>query len=254
MCIYVDLLERVQGDPARDDAVSRATRASPSSSSRDYVAYYRAAKARFAARIDPGAPSRRDLPGASRPLPRLPLVDALRRPAPRGRPPLARREHHPLATAGVSWPSGVDTLEELAGTVPTDTAVARLPPRILDRLRRQAALQLGYRRDHQLRYELIPPGRRRTRSRPRSAARAVPARRLLRHRGRPVGRRRGARVPLRLGRDRRRRAPVPARSGLTTGLAGEGDVRAVRRPRAWSGSSATRRCTSTTTAATSRAR
>ena len=52
--------------------------------------------------------------------------------------------------------SGVDTLEGLA-VLPTDTAVAKLPPRILDRLRRQAALQLGYRRDHQLRYELIPP-------------------------------------------------------------------------------------------------
>ena len=52
--------------------------------------------------------------------------------------------------------SGVDTLEALA-VLSTDAAVAKLPPRILDRLRRQAALQLGYRKDHVLRYELIPP-------------------------------------------------------------------------------------------------
>ena len=43
--------------------------------------------------------------------------------------------------------SGVDTLEALA-VLSTDAAVAKLPPRILDRLRRQAALQLGYRKDH----------------------------------------------------------------------------------------------------------
>src|SRR5262245_32862079 len=52
--------------------------------------------------------------------------------------------------------AGVDTLEELAN-LPVDTAVAKLPPRILARLRQQASLQLGYRRDHVLRYELIPP-------------------------------------------------------------------------------------------------
>src|SRR5258706_2640415 len=52
--------------------------------------------------------------------------------------------------------AGIDTLEELA-ELPEDATIAKLPPRILERLRHQAALQLGYRRDHVLRYELIPP-------------------------------------------------------------------------------------------------
>ena len=56
MCVYGDLLEQVQGIPPETIAVITGDRASHVEYLADYAAYYRAAKARFEARIDPGAP------------------------------------------------------------------------------------------------------------------------------------------------------------------------------------------------------
>src|SRR4030095_9655596 len=52
--------------------------------------------------------------------------------------------------------AGVETLAELA-VIDEDAKVAKLPPRILERLRHHAALQLGSRQEPHPRYELIPP-------------------------------------------------------------------------------------------------
>ena len=48
------------------------------------------------------------------------------------------------------------TLQAL-GELPADRRIRDLEPRILERLRRQAALQVDYRRTHEHRYELVPP-------------------------------------------------------------------------------------------------
>ena len=55
MCVYADLLEQVQGIPPETVAVVTGDRASHVHHLADYAAYYRAAKARFVARIDPDA-------------------------------------------------------------------------------------------------------------------------------------------------------------------------------------------------------
>src|SRR5205085_11156915 len=52
--------------------------------------------------------------------------------------------------------AGVTTLQAL-GELEPDRTIPALDPRILERLRRQASLQLAYRRTHEHRYELIPP-------------------------------------------------------------------------------------------------
>ena len=155
MCVYGDLLEQVQGIPPETIAVITGDRASHVEYLADYAAYYRAAKARFAARIDPGAPPVETYP---EPVDHCRVCSWWTLCIDR-----RRADDHLSLVANITRSnrrrlvaSGVDTLEGLA-VLPTDTAVAKLPPRILDRLRRQAALQLGYRRDHQLRYELIPP-------------------------------------------------------------------------------------------------
>ena len=155
MCVYGDLLERVQGIPPETVAVVTGDRASHVEHLADYAAYYRAAKARFEARIAPDAPP----------------IDTYPEPVDHCRVcnwwtlciDRRREDDHLSIVANITKSNrrrlvaaGVDTLEELA-TLPDEAAIAKLPPRILERLRRQAALQLGYRRDHVLRYELIPP-------------------------------------------------------------------------------------------------
>ena len=120
----------------------------------DYAAYYRAS--RRASR--PGSTRR---PRQSRRT-RSPsttvgsaVVDDVRRPSARRRPPLARRQHHPVEPAPARRFRGRNAAE--LAELGDEAKVAKLPPRILERLRHQAALQLGYRRDRVLRYELIPP-------------------------------------------------------------------------------------------------
>ena len=155
MCVYGDLLEQVQGIPPETIAVVTGDRAAHVEYLANYAAYYRAAKARFTARIDPGAAPVETYP---EPVDHCRVCNWWTLCIDR-----RRTDDHLSLVANITRSnrrrlvaSGVDTLEGLA-VLPADTAVAKLPPRILDRLRRQAALQLGYRRDHQLRYELIPP-------------------------------------------------------------------------------------------------
>ena len=120
-----------------------------------------------------------------------------------------------------------------------------------DRLRDQAALQLDGQADREaaLRAHATRPGP--AAPRPGRPARAVAARRLLRHRGGPVDRRRRPGVPARLVGGRRRGGPLPPDLGARP-RRGEGRLRGVRRPRHRPARARPRRCTSTTTPRTRR--
>ncbi|HET9347123.1 MAG TPA: TM0106 family RecB-like putative nuclease, partial [Candidatus Limnocylindrales bacterium] len=155
MCVYGDLLEQVQGIPPETIAVVTGDRAEHPHLLADYASYYRAAKARFEARIDPSAPAAETYP---EPVDHCRVCSWWTMCVDR-----RRADDHLSLVANITRSNrrrlvaaGVDTLEALAGLA-DDATVARLPPRILERLRHQASLQLGYRRDHTLRYELIPP-------------------------------------------------------------------------------------------------
>jgi uncharacterized protein len=155
MCVYGDLLEQVQGIPPETIAVVTGDRAAHVHQLADYAAYYRAAKARFVARIDPAAAPPETYP---EPVDHCRVCSWWTMCVDR-----RRADDHLSLVANITRSNrrrlvaaGVVTLAELAG-LDEETKVAKLPPRILERLRHQAALQLGYRRDHVLRYELIPP-------------------------------------------------------------------------------------------------
>src|SRR6185503_8628553 len=151
------LLEGLQGIPPETISVVTGDGVANPHRLADYAAYFRAAKARFEERVF-------NTSADEQPVTYPEPVDHCRvcswwtmcidR---------RRADDHLSLVANISRSNrrrlvaaGVDTLEELAG-LSEDAAVAKLPPRILNRLRHQASLQLGYRRDHELRYELIPP-------------------------------------------------------------------------------------------------
>jgi predicted RecB family nuclease len=156
MCVYADLLERLQGIPPETVSVVTGDGIAHPHRLADYAAYFRSARARFEARVFEPGPS----PPQTYPEP----VDHCRVCAWWIRCADQRRDDDHLSlVANISRSqrrrlveAGVSTLAELA--VLTDgQSSTKIPPRILDRLRRQAALQLGNRRDGILRYELIPP-------------------------------------------------------------------------------------------------
>ena len=156
MCVYADLLEQAQGIPPETIAVVTGDRASHVHQLADYAAYYRACEGslRGADRRGRGARSTRTrspstTAGSARGG-RCASTVAAPTTTSRSSPNITRSNRRRLVAAGV------DTLAELA-ELGDEAQVAKLPPRILERLRHQAALQLGYRRDHVLRYELIPP-------------------------------------------------------------------------------------------------
>ncbi len=100
MCVYADLLERLQGIAPETVSVVTGDGVAHPHRLEDYAAYYRAAKARFEARIAEDAAAAQTigvrprctyLSGARRPLPGLPVVVDLHRSSPRRRPPLDRR-------------------------------------------------------------------------------------------------------------------------------------------------------------------
>ena len=93
MCVYADLLEGLQGIPPETISVVTGDGTPNPHRLADYAAYYRAAKRRFEERVFATAPRgpARHVSRAGRPLPGLQLVDPVRPPAPRGRPPVARR-------------------------------------------------------------------------------------------------------------------------------------------------------------------
>ena len=157
MCVYADQLQRLQGLPPETISVVTGDRASHAHRLDDYAAYYRAAKRRFEARVFETAPG-----GAAATYPEP--VDHCRvcswwqvcmdR---------RRADDHLSIVAGATKAQrrklvagDVTTLAALA-SIPEAEAVRGFQPRILERLRRQAALQLRAREDGQVPYELIPP-------------------------------------------------------------------------------------------------
>jgi predicted RecB family nuclease len=157
MCVYADQLERLQGIPPETIAVVTGDREAHAHRLADYGAYYRAAKRRFEARVFETAP---DEAPATYPEPvdhcrvcswwqlcmdqrraddHLSIVAGA-----------AKAQRRKLAAAGVTTLAGLATL-------PETRAVRDVQPRILERLRRQAALQLRTRDEGVVPYELIPP-------------------------------------------------------------------------------------------------
>jgi len=155
MCVYADLLERLQGIAPETVSVVTGDGESHPHRLADYGAYYRAAKARFEERVFGDGPRPDTYPEPvehCRVCTWWPVCIDRR-----------RADDHLSIVAGAARSQrkrlvedGVPTLTALA-ELPEDRRVRGLPPRILDRLRRQAALQLGRRRTGKLRYELIPP-------------------------------------------------------------------------------------------------
>ncbi|MCI0345745.1 MAG: TM0106 family RecB-like putative nuclease, partial [Chloroflexi bacterium] len=160
MCVYADLLEQLQGIPPETvsvvtgDGVLRPHRLA------DYAAYYRAAKVRFEDRVFGGAAVPETYPEPvdhCRVCPWFSVCIERR-----------RADDHLSLVANVSRSqrrrlvdAGVSTLAALSER-PPDAPVAKIPPRILERLRRQAGLQLGRRRSGRRRsgrlaYELLAP-------------------------------------------------------------------------------------------------
>jgi len=157
MCVYADLLERLQGIPPETISVVTGDGVANPHRLADYAAYYRAAKQRFEERVF-------RTPADEQPVTYPEPVDHCRvcswwtvcmdR---------RRADDHLSLVAGASRlqrrrlvGANVTTLEAL-GELPDTATVPSLDPRILERLRRQAALQLAYRQTHEHRYELIPP-------------------------------------------------------------------------------------------------
>ena len=155
MCVYADLLERLQGIPPETvsvvtgDGVLRPHRLA------DYAAYYRAAKARFEKRVFGGAAVPETYPEPvdhCRVCPWFSVCIQRR-----------RDDDHLSLVANVTRSqrrrlvdAGVPTLAGLA-TGGATTATTKIPPGILERLQRQARLQLAARPPGQPGYELLPP-------------------------------------------------------------------------------------------------
>ena len=157
MCVYADLLTRLQGTPPELLSVVTGDSATHPHRYDDYAAYYRSAKARFEARVfdpdDPAGPATYPEPVGHCDICPWWTMCMDRR----------RADDHLSIVAGAAkvqrrhlTDAGITTLAQLA-EVPVDRKVPRLNPRILERLRRQAALQLDERVSHVPSYELIPP-------------------------------------------------------------------------------------------------
>ncbi|HEV7200275.1 MAG TPA: TM0106 family RecB-like putative nuclease, partial [Candidatus Limnocylindria bacterium] len=163
ICVYVDMLTAVQGiEPAALHVVLggsagglRTLRVA------DYMAYYRAARARFDAAVGPEAPAA-VYPPASYPEPvdhcdvcRWRVVCAQRR----------RDDDHLSLVAGISRRQrralvdrGVATLEALGELpLPVTPPLERTSASALERVREQARIQLEGRRARDHRYELFLP-------------------------------------------------------------------------------------------------
>lgn len=157
MCVYADRLAQLQGLPPETIAVVTGDRESHPHRLEDYAAYYRAAKRRFEARVFP--PTVADPPRTyPEPVEHCRVcawwsVCQDRR----------RADDHLSIVAGAAKvqrrrlvDADVPTLAALAG-LEVGRGIRGMQPRILERLHRQAALQLARRRDGIDRYELIPP-------------------------------------------------------------------------------------------------
>jgi len=164
MCVYADRLHQLQG--AAPETLSVVTGDATSHAYRydDYAAYYRAAKARFEARIFGPAGGGPDAGAAQAPA-TYPEPVAHCDICPWWTMCMDRRraDDHLSIVAGATK---VQRRRLVDGGIPTGTSLATLEPghvvpkvapRILDRLRRQAALQLEQRRTGIHRFELLAP-------------------------------------------------------------------------------------------------
>ena len=157
MCVYADLLERLQGIPPETLTVVTGDAAGHAYRFDDYAAYYRSARTRFEARLfGPGAAAA----PATYPEP-VPHCDI----CPWWTACMDRRraDDHLSIVAGAAKvqrrrlvDAGVTTLAGLA-ELPPSQPVKGMNARIRDRLHRQAALQLDARRTGIPGYELVEP-------------------------------------------------------------------------------------------------
>ncbi len=157
MCVYADRLAQLQGLPPETIAVVTGDRESHPHRLDDYAAYYRAAKRRFEARVFPASPT---APPATYPEPvghcRVCSWWSVCQDQ-------RRADDHLSIVAGAAKiqrrrlvDAEVPTLAALAGLDET-RGIRGMQPRVLERLHRQAALQLARRETGIDRYELIPP-------------------------------------------------------------------------------------------------
>ncbi|HEX9188816.1 MAG TPA: TM0106 family RecB-like putative nuclease, partial [Vicinamibacteria bacterium] len=161
MCVYADRLSQLQGVPPETLSVVTGDSTRHPYRFDDYAAYYRSARARFEERVfGPG-----------------PIGDPVDTTATYPEPvnhcdicpwwtmcmDRRRADDHLSIVAGAAKvqrrklvDGGVPTLTALA-TLEADATVPKVAPRILNRLRRQAALQLEQRRTGIHRFELLAP-------------------------------------------------------------------------------------------------
>ena len=157
MCVYADQLARLQGIPPETISVVTGDRQSHPHRLDDYAAYYRSVKQRFEERLFATAPE--DVPPTyPEPVDHCRVCSWWQLCMDR-----RREDDHLSIVAGAAKAqrrklvdAGVDTLAGLAA-LPPDRAVRDMQPRILERLRRQAILQLRAREEGAPPYELIPP-------------------------------------------------------------------------------------------------
>jgi predicted RecB family nuclease len=155
MCVYADLLERLQGAAPETLSVVTGDGIAHPHLLADYAAYYRAAKERFEATVFGGAERQATYPNPvehCRVCTWWPMCIDRR-----------RADDHLSLVAGMNRSAtkkltlaGVPTLTALARS-PAELRVKELGSRSLERLRNQARLQADYAETRELRYELIPP-------------------------------------------------------------------------------------------------
>ncbi|HEX5827066.1 MAG TPA: TM0106 family RecB-like putative nuclease, partial [Candidatus Limnocylindrales bacterium] len=157
MCVYADQLERLQGIPPETISVVTGDREAHTHRLDDYYAYFRSAKRRFEERVfeTPEGAAKETYP---EPVDHCRvcswwIVCQDRR----------RADDHLSLVAGAAKAqrrklvdADVTTLAGLAA-LPEERRIRDLQPRILERLRHQAALQLRTRTEGRIPYELIPP-------------------------------------------------------------------------------------------------
>lgn len=155
MCVYADLLERVQGAPPELLTVVTGDGRSHDHAYADFAAFHRLIKARFEDRVFGAAEAAKTYPD---PVDHCRVcgwwLDCV-----------ARREadDHLSLVAGMTRTAtsrlvdaGIGTLAKLGETAPW-LLIPELTPATFDRLRGQASLQLAGRQTGQLLYELLPP-------------------------------------------------------------------------------------------------
>ncbi len=155
MCVYADLLERVQGVPPELLTVVTGDGQSHDHRYADFAAFHRLVKARFEDRVF----------GATEPAPTYPDPVDHCRVCGWWLTCVARREadDHLSLVAGMTrtatsrlMGAGIGTVARLGDTAPW-LAIPELSPATFERLRGQAAIQLDGRRAGELLYELLPP-------------------------------------------------------------------------------------------------